>query len=169
MGHTRVLHLFFFFLFHYWSIVIYRWFGFCYCWYYYCYPCCCYYCILVFVHIVGVMFIAWYHFCYQCCYLKKKHINHFFINELTNSLLPWDRVRCYGPGVEPSGPVVGAPTHFTIETFSAGKGKVEALLHKPDGQVENVSNCHGYGLSLVGNGILGCVIMCTCRGRKINR
>lgn len=167
MGHTRVLHLCFFFLFHYWSIVIYRWFGFCYCWYYYCYPCCCYYCILVFVHIVGVMFIAWYHFCYQCCYLKKKaHLNHFFINELTNSLLPWDRVRCYGPGVEPSGPVVGAPTHFTIETFSAGKGKVEALLHKPDGQVENVSNCHGYGLSLVGNGIVGCVIMCTCRGRK---
>ncbi|XP_042868221.1 filamin-A-like isoform X2 [Penaeus japonicus] len=47
-------------------------------------------------------------------------------------------VRCYGPGVEPSGPVVGAPTHFTIETFSAGKGKVEALLQKPDGQVENL-------------------------------
>lgn len=50
----------------------------------------------------------------------------------------WLRVRCYGPGVEPSGPVVGAPTHFTIETFSAGKGKVEAFLRTPDGQTETV-------------------------------
>ncbi|XP_071544153.1 filamin-A isoform X12 [Panulirus ornatus] len=47
-------------------------------------------------------------------------------------------VRCYGPGIEPSGPVVGAPTHFTIETFSAGKGKVEAFLQTPDGHVENL-------------------------------
>lgn len=46
------------------------------------------------------------------------------------------KVRCYGPGVEPSGPVVGAPTHFTIETFSAGKGRVEAYLQTPDGQTE---------------------------------
>lgn len=128
--------------------------------------------LLLLLLYIGVCSYCW---CYVYCLIsfllslllfKKKHINHFFINELTNSLLPWDRVRCYGPGVEPSGPVVGAPTHFTIETFSAGKGKVEALLHKPDGQVENVSNCHAYGLSLVGIGILGCVIMCTCRGRK---
>ncbi|KAK4306993.1 hypothetical protein Pmani_021217 [Petrolisthes manimaculis] len=48
------------------------------------------------------------------------------------------KVRCYGPGVEPSGPVVGAPTHFTIETFSAGKGKVEAFLRTPDGQTETL-------------------------------
>ncbi|XP_071544155.1 filamin-A isoform X13 [Panulirus ornatus] len=48
------------------------------------------------------------------------------------------KVRCYGPGIEPSGPVVGAPTHFTIETFSAGKGKVEAFLQTPDGHVENL-------------------------------
>ncbi|XP_063851785.1 filamin-A-like isoform X6 [Scylla paramamosain] len=46
------------------------------------------------------------------------------------------KVRCYGPGVEPTGPVVGAPTHFTIETFSAGKGRVEAYLQTPDGQTE---------------------------------
>lgn len=77
---------------------------------------------------------------------KKRTSQRNFRNEPTDSLLPWVRVRCYGPGVEPSGPVVGAPTHFTIETFSAGKGKVEALLHKPDGQVENVSNCLGCGL-----------------------
>lgn len=32
------------------------------------------------------------------------------------------RVRCYGPGIEPVGPVVGAPANFTVETFSAGKG-----------------------------------------------
>lgn len=48
------------------------------------------------------------------------------------------KVRCYGPGVEPSGPVVGAPTHFTIETFSAGKGRVEAYLQTPDGQMETI-------------------------------
>lgn len=48
------------------------------------------------------------------------------------------KVRCYGPGVEPSGPVVGAPTHFTIETFSAGKGRVEAYLQTPDGQRETL-------------------------------
>ncbi|XP_069165536.1 LOW QUALITY PROTEIN: filamin-A [Procambarus clarkii] len=48
------------------------------------------------------------------------------------------KVRCYGPGIESSGPVVGAPTNFTIETFSAGKGKVEAFLQTPDGRVENL-------------------------------
>lgn len=48
------------------------------------------------------------------------------------------KVRCYGPGVEPTGPVVGAPTHFTIETFSAGKGRVEAYLQTPDGQTETL-------------------------------
>lgn len=32
------------------------------------------------------------------------------------------RVRAYGPGIEPVGPVVGAPANFTVETFSAGKG-----------------------------------------------
>lgn len=48
------------------------------------------------------------------------------------------KVRCYGPGIESSGPVVGAPTNFTIETFSAGKGKVEAFLQTPDGHVETL-------------------------------
>lgn len=33
------------------------------------------------------------------------------------------RVRCYGPGIEPSGPIVNAPANFTVETFAAGKGK----------------------------------------------
>ncbi|RXG70648.1 Filamin-A [Armadillidium vulgare] len=54
------------------------------------------------------------------------------------------RVRCYGPGVEPSGPVVGAPTHFTIETFSAGKGKVESYLQGPDGKIEMVLKVFGH-------------------------
>lgn len=39
-----------------------------------------------------------------------------------NSLLCVHRVRAYGPGIEPIGPVVGAPANFTVETFSAGKG-----------------------------------------------
>ena len=41
--------------------------------------------------------------------------------------------------------MVGAPTHFTIETFSAGKGRVEAYLQTPDGQVETVSVLGGRG------------------------
>lgn len=48
------------------------------------------------------------------------------------------RVRCYGPGVQPTGVVVGAPTNFTIETFSAGQGKVEVFVTNPKGQLEKV-------------------------------
>ncbi|XP_046641662.1 filamin-A-like isoform X3 [Daphnia pulicaria] len=44
------------------------------------------------------------------------------------------RVRAYGPGVEPTGPVVGAPANFTVETFSAGKGNVEVSVDDPRGQ-----------------------------------
>ncbi|XP_035216492.1 filamin-A-like isoform X2 [Stegodyphus dumicola] len=49
-----------------------------------------------------------------------------------------NRVRCYGPGIEPTGVNVGAPTMFTIETFSAGKGKVEVLIENPKGKLEPV-------------------------------
>ncbi|XP_037087159.1 filamin-A-like [Pollicipes pollicipes] len=48
------------------------------------------------------------------------------------------RVRCYGAGVEPTGVVVGAPTFFTVETFSAGQGKVECQLVRPGGQPEPI-------------------------------
>ncbi|XP_037819334.1 filamin-A isoform X5 [Lucilia sericata] len=47
-----------------------------------------------------------------------------------------NRVRAYGPGIEPIGPVVGAPANFTVETFSAGKGDVEVEIVTPDGLVE---------------------------------
>lgn len=50
-----------------------------------------------------------------------------------------NRVRCYGPGIEPTGVNVGAPTMFTIETFSAGKGNVEVFIENPKGQLEPVS------------------------------
>ncbi|XP_043196534.1 filamin-A-like isoform X2 [Amphibalanus amphitrite] len=49
-----------------------------------------------------------------------------------------DRVRCYGPGVEPSGLAVGVPTTFTVETFAAGQGKVECDLIRPDGRIEPI-------------------------------
>lgn len=48
------------------------------------------------------------------------------------------RVRVYGPGIEPTGPVVGAPANFTVETFSAGRGDVEVLCENPVGQKEPV-------------------------------
>ncbi|XP_015510160.1 filamin-like isoform X1 [Neodiprion pinetum] len=47
--------------------------------------------------------------------------------------IPPPRVRAYGPGIEPTGPVVGAPANFTVETFSAGKGNVEVIVEDPKG------------------------------------
>ncbi|KAK4872119.1 hypothetical protein RN001_016243 [Aquatica leii] len=49
-----------------------------------------------------------------------------------------NRVRVYGPGIEPVGPVVGAPANFTVETFSAGKGQVEVFVENASGQQEPV-------------------------------
>lgn len=42
------------------------------------------------------------------------------------------RVRCYGPGLQQSGVCVNAETHFTVETFSAGKGDVEVIIENPN-------------------------------------
>ncbi|XP_066588237.1 filamin-A isoform X2 [Prorops nasuta] len=44
-----------------------------------------------------------------------------------------NRVRAYGPGIEPTGPIVGAPANFTVETFSAGKGNVDVTVEDPKG------------------------------------
>ncbi|XP_022254826.1 filamin-A-like, partial [Limulus polyphemus] len=49
-----------------------------------------------------------------------------------------NRIRCYGPGIEPSGVVCGAPTNFTVETFSAGKGDIEVFVENPSGMLEPV-------------------------------
>jgi len=46
------------------------------------------------------------------------------------------KVKVYGPGVEPTGNMAGFPTSFTVETFSAGKGKVEVIVLNPKGQPE---------------------------------
>lgn len=42
-------------------------------------------------------------------------------------------MRAYGPGIEPTGPIVGAPANFTVETFSAGKGNVDVTVDDPKG------------------------------------
>ncbi|XP_033178951.1 filamin-A isoform X3 [Bombus impatiens] len=47
---------------------------------------------------------------------------------INRNSIPPPRVRAYGPGIEPSGVVIGAPTNFTIETLSAGKGDVEVIV-----------------------------------------
>ncbi|XP_063704506.1 filamin-A-like isoform X2 [Culicoides brevitarsis] len=44
-----------------------------------------------------------------------------------------NRVRAYGPGIEPKGPSVNAPANFTVETFAAGKGKVDVVVLDPHG------------------------------------
>jgi filamin len=51
----------------------------------------------------------------------------------------YSSVRAYGPGVEPTGLVVGAPANFTVETFSAGKGEVTVVVENPKGQKDPVS------------------------------
>ncbi|XP_011298510.1 filamin-A isoform X3 [Fopius arisanus] len=48
--------------------------------------------------------------------------------------VPPPRVRAYGPGIEPKGPIVDAPANFTVETFSAGKGDVQVTVDDPKGQ-----------------------------------
>ncbi|XP_049277159.1 filamin-A isoform X3 [Anopheles funestus] len=55
-----------------------------------------------------------------------------------HSSVPPPRVRAYGPGIEPTGPTVGAPANFTVETFSAGKGNVDVAVHNPNGNPEKV-------------------------------
>ncbi|XP_014220678.1 filamin-A isoform X3 [Trichogramma pretiosum] len=47
--------------------------------------------------------------------------------------VPPPRVRAYGPGIEPTGPITGAPANFYVETFSAGKGIVEVTVEDPKG------------------------------------
>ncbi|XP_076247871.1 filamin A protein cher isoform X2 [Calliopsis andreniformis] len=44
------------------------------------------------------------------------------------------RVRAYGPGIEPSGPVVGLSTNFTVETSPPGKENVNVVVEDVDGQ-----------------------------------
>lgn len=58
-------------------------------------------------------------------------------------------VRVYGPGIEPTGPSVGAKTQFTVETFSAGKGKVDVLIENPKGKAEPVCTTHVYTLRII--------------------
>lgn len=72
--------------------------------------------ILYFLYII----IFYFHFFIFCVLIK------FFIS---------CRVRVYGPGIEPSGVVIGAPTNFTIETLSAGKGDVEVIVEDFQGVI----------------------------------
>lgn len=54
-----------------------------------------------------------------------------------------NRVRAYGPGLEPKGNQVGAPARFTVETFSAGQGSLEVTVLNPKGKKETVSKWEG--------------------------
>lgn len=67
-------------------------------------------------------------FPFKCCW-------NFTVTPLT---CQYFRVRVYGPGIEPTGPVVGAPANFTVETFSAGRGPVDVTVENPRGQKEPV-------------------------------
>lgn len=40
--------------------------------------------------------------------------------------------------MEPTGPVVGAPANFTVDTFSAGRGEVDVKVENPKGALEPV-------------------------------
>ena len=41
-------------------------------------------------------------------------------------------------GIEPEGNSVGAPARFIVETFSAGRGKIEVTVLNPRGAKEQV-------------------------------
>ena len=43
------------------------------------------------------------------------------------------KVRAYGPGLEPTGVVANAPANFTVETFGAGDGDLAVDVTGPDG------------------------------------
>ena len=43
------------------------------------------------------------------------------------------KVRAYGPGLEPTGVVANAPANFTVETFGAGDGELAVDVTGPDG------------------------------------
>ena len=44
------------------------------------------------------------------------------------------KVRAYGPGLEPRGVVAKAPANFTVETFGAGDGELSVDVTAPDGK-----------------------------------
>lgn len=75
---------------------------------------------------------------YLLLYLLFFYINNLFFQ--TRIIVV--RVRAYGPGVEPAGPVVGAPAKFTVETFSAGKGNVQVAVQ--DGQGKEIPVSHSF-------------------------
>jgi hypothetical protein len=78
-------------------------------------------------NIIFFTFFFNFFFIFHICYGYNRLITIFFF-----------RVRAYGPGIEPNGPVVGAPANFTVETFSAGKGQVEVAVENPAGKLEPV-------------------------------
>ena len=43
------------------------------------------------------------------------------------------KVRAWGPGLEPHGVVAKAPANFTVETFGAGDGELAIDITGPDG------------------------------------
>ena len=45
-----------------------------------------------------------------------------------------NKVRAFGPGLEPRGNVVGEPASFTVETANAGKGKLDVAVNDPKGK-----------------------------------
>lgn len=47
-----------------------------------------------------------------------------------------NKIVAYGPGIEPTGPIVGAPANFTVETVSAGKGSIDVIIRNPKGLTE---------------------------------
>ena len=44
------------------------------------------------------------------------------------------KVRAYGPGLEPTGVVAKAPANFTVETFGAGDGELSVDVTAPNGK-----------------------------------
>ena len=53
-----------------------------------------------------------------------------------------NKVRAFGPGLEPKGNIVGEPASFTVETANAGKGKLDVVVWDPKGKQVKVRGLH---------------------------
>lgn len=45
-----------------------------------------------------------------------------------------NRVRVYGSGIQTGGAVCGLDCQFTVDTFSAGEGKLQVIITGPNGK-----------------------------------
>ena len=73
---------------------------------------------------------------------KFKLTVHFYLGSpfrvMVNNPLDASKVKCYGPGIMPEGPVADSPTTFTIDTADAGEGLLCVTINDELGLYESM-------------------------------